>query len=155
MFNHYRIKPKKMKNHDFNCRILANVTTEQAISAITRVNDWWVTNLEGSSQNLGDVFIARVGETFVTFDITEFIPNTKIIWTVTNCYFPWLENKTVWIGTKIIFDVSTENNLATINFTHLGLVPKMEGYDHFVKGWMGYLTGSLQKLLNEGIGQPA
>ena len=66
---------------------------------------------------LGDVFTARVGETFVTFNITGLIPNTKIVWTVVNCYFPWLKNKTVWTGTKIIFEVSNENDLTTINFT--------------------------------------
>ena len=35
---------------------------------------------------MGDVFTARVGETFVTFNITGLIPNTKIVWTVVNCY---------------------------------------------------------------------
>jgi carbonic anhydrase len=109
---------------------------------------------EGASQKLGDVFTARVGETFVTFNITEFIPDSKIVWTFTNCYFPWLRDKTEWMGTKIIFEVSNENNLTTINLTHLGLVPKNEGYDNFVKGWKVYVQGSLLKLLNEGIGQP-
>ena len=103
---------------------------------------------------MGDVFTARVGETFVTFNITGLIPNTKIVWTVVNCYFPWLKNKTVWTGTKIIFEVSNENDLTTINLTHLGLVPQSEGYDNFVNGWRVYVQGSLMKLLNEGIGQP-
>ena len=77
-----------MKHQDFNCSITTNVTAEEAMEAISRVQDWWVTNFEGASQKLGDVFTARVGETFVTFNITEFIPNSKIVWTVTNCYFP-------------------------------------------------------------------
>ena len=103
---------------------------------------------------MGDVFTARVGETFVTFNITGLIPNTKIVWTVVNCYFPWLKNKTVWTGTKIIFEVSNENDLTTLNLTHLGLVPQSECYDNFVNGWRVYVQGSLMKLLNEGIGQP-
>ena len=143
-----------MKNQDFNCSITTNVTTDEAMAAISRVPEWWVTNFEGASQKLGDVFTARVGETFVTFNITEFIPNTKVVWTVVNCYFPWLRNKTEWIGTRIVFEVSNENNLTTITLTHLGLGPQSEGYDNFVKGWKGYFQGSLLKLLNEGIGQP-
>jgi hypothetical protein len=143
-----------MKHQDFNCSITTNVTAEEAMEAISRVQDWWVTNFEGASQKLGDVFTARVGGTFVTFNITEFIPDSKIVWTVTNCYFPWLRDKTEWMGTKIIFEVSNENNLTTINLTHLGLVPKNEGYDNFVKGWKVYVQGSLLKLLNESIGQP-
>lgn len=149
-FNYY----KKMKYLDFNCSITASVTPEEAIEAISSVPDWWVTNFEGASQKLGDVFTARVGGTFVTFNVTEFVSNTKIVWTVTNCYFPWLKNKTEWMGTKIIFRISTENNLTTINFTHLGLVPRIECYDNCVKGWVVYVQGSLLKLLNEGIGQP-
>ncbi len=143
-----------MKKQDFNCSITTNVTVEEAMAAISRVQNWWVTNFEGTSKKLSDVFTARVGETFVTFNITEFIPNTKIVWTVTDCYFPWLKIKTEWIGTKIIFDISTENNLTSIKFTHLGLVPQMEGYDNFVKGWKVYVQGSLLKLLSEGVGEP-
>ena len=62
-----------MKDQDFNCSITTNVTAEEAMAGISRVPDWWVTNFEGASQKLGDVFTARVGETFVTLNITEFI----------------------------------------------------------------------------------
>ena len=67
-----------MKNQDFNCSLTTNVTAEEAMAAISSVPDWWVTNFEGASQKLGDVFTARVCETFVTFNITGLSPIPKL-----------------------------------------------------------------------------
>jgi len=144
-----------MKNQDFNCRITANATAEETMDAISRVSVWWAKDFIGRAEKLDDEFTVRFGETFVTFRITEFIPGAKVVWTVTNCYLPWLNDKTEWTATKVIFEVSTENNQAIINFTHQGLAPQVECYDRCVKGWTGYIAGSLQNLLSTGIGHPA
>ena len=144
-----------MKNQDFNCSITANVNADEAMEAISQVSVWWAKDFTGSAQNLGDVFTVRFGDTFVTFEITEFLPGIKIVWTATDCYLPWLNDKTEWTGTKVIFDISTKNNQTTINFTHQGLVPQVECYDMCVKGWTEYVPGSLLKLLSEGVGQPS
>jgi hypothetical protein len=143
-----------MKSEDFHCSITANVTAKQAVDAISNVSAWWAKNLEGSSQKLNDVFTVRFGTTWVTFKITEFIPDTKIAWSVTDCYLPWLDDKTEWTGTKVVFEISTKNNTTVIHFTHEGLVPEVECYDNCVKGWTGHVTGSLQNLLNTGKGEP-
>src|SRR5471030_1554043 len=109
-----------MNNEDFKCSITANVPAAAAAGAISRVWDWWAKTFEGTSKKLGDIFTVRFGETWVTFKITGFTPD-KIEWTVTDCYLPWLNNKTEWTGTKPMFEISTNNNLTTINFTHVGL----------------------------------
>ena len=144
-----------MKNQNFNCSITANVSAEEAIEAISHVSEWWAKDFTGSAEKLGDEFTVKFGETFVTFKVTEFIPNTKVVWTVTDCYLHWLEDKTEWAGTKVIFELSTENDQTTINFTHEGLLPEVECYDMCVKGWMQYIPGSLLKLMTECVGQPS
>jgi hypothetical protein len=143
-----------MKNQDFKCSITANVTAKHAVDEISKVSAWWGKTVEGSSQKLNDVFTVRFGTTWVTFKITEFTADSKIVWTVTDCYLPWLEDKTEWNGTKVMFEISSKDGITTINFTHQGLVPEVECYDNCVKGWTGHVTGSLQNLLNTGIGQP-
>ena len=144
-----------MENKDFTCSITANVTAKQAADAISQVSAWWAKNTEGHSAELEDVFTVRFGETFVTFKITEFIPDTKIVWTVIDNYLPWLNNKTEWADTKVIFEISaTENNQTSIHFTHQGLTPQVECYNDCFAGWTGHITGSLLNLLTTGKGQP-
>lgn len=143
-----------MEQQNFHCSFTTNVSAQEAINGISLVDEWWAKDFEGSSQNLDDVFTVRFGETFVTFKITELIPNTKAVWTVTNCYLPWINNKTEWTGTKVVFEISTENDATKIDFTHVGLIPKTECYNDCIKGWTEHVPGSLFKLLNEGKGQP-
>jgi len=144
-----------MKNKDFTCSITANVTAEEATEAISQVWVWWAKDFTGRAEKLDDEFTVRFGETFVTFNITELVPNTRVVWTATDCYLPWLNDKTEWTGTKLIFGISTENDQTTINFRHQGLVPDVECYDMCVKGWTQYIPGSLLKLLRDGVGQPS
>ena len=144
-----------MKTADFTCSITANITAEEAMKAISRVSHWWAKDVTGSTEKLNDEFTVRFGETFVDFKITEFVPGSKIVWAVTNSYLPWLKDKTEWTNTRVIFELNADDNLTTINFTHLGLVPQVECYDTCVAGWAKYIPGSLQKLLNDGVGQPA
>ncbi|MEP6750979.1 MAG: SRPBCC domain-containing protein [Bacteroidota bacterium] len=144
-----------MKKQDFNCSITANVNAEEAMMAISHVYDWWTKDFTGRAEKLNDEFTISFGETFVKIKITTLIPDTKVVWTVTDCYLHWLKDKTEWKKTKIIFDISTENNQTTVHFTHQGLLPEVECYDMCVKGWTQYIPGSLLKLMKEGVGQPS
>jgi len=145
-----------MKNQDFNCGISANVSAEEAMQTISHVSDWWVKNVTGSAEKVNDEFTVDFGApACVKFKITEFIPKSKIAWLVTDCFLPFLNDKTEWTDTKVVFEISTENNQTTIYFTHQGIVPQVECYDMCVKGWTQYISGSLRKLLTEGVGQPS
>jgi len=143
-----------MTSQNFTCTITAKTTARNAVNAINHVNLWWAKNYEGKSEKLNDVFTVRFGDTFVTFKLTEVVPNKKIMWLVTNCYLPWLNNKTEWTGTECVFDISTKNDLTTIHFTHIGLVPEVECYDACITGWTGHIKGSLLNLVTTGKGQP-
>ncbi len=145
-----------MKNENYNCSITANTSAHQAFESINHVNEWWVKNIEGKSENQNDVFTVRFSdEVFVTFKITESIPDKKIAWHVTDCYLPWLKDKTEWNDTDMVFEIVPENNATKINLTHIGLVPEVECYESCVKGWEQYFKGSFLQLINTGIGQPS
>ena len=145
-----------MGKKNFNCSIIVKTNAIETIEAINRVNEWWVKNIEGKAEKLDDVFGVRFNkEAFVTFKVTEFIIDTKIVWTVTDCYLPWLKDQTEWNDTQAVFEISNENDMTKINFTHVGLIPEIECYDMCVKGWEQYVKGSLANLLNEGVGQPS
>ena len=143
-----------MKQRDFNCRISANVSPSEAFDKISRVPEWWVTNIEGKTKILHDIFIYHHGQASVTFKIIEVVPDKKIVWLVTDCNIPYLKNIKEWNDTKAIWDISNKDSLTQIDFTHLGLVPDLECYQACERGWSLYIKESFFKFLTTGKGLP-
>ena len=144
-----------MNQQNYQCSIAAGFTPSGAFDAINQVNEWWVKNTEGSAEKLNDVFTVRFsGDVFVTFEVTESIPGKKIVWQVTDCYLPWLKDKTEWNGTTVMFDISPLGDETQVTMTHIGLVPEIECYSGCEAGWNQYFKGSLFKLLTEHTGVP-
>src|SRR5471030_1466125 len=97
-----------MNQQNYQSSIAADFTPGEAFEAIGQVNEWWAKNIEGNTKKLNDVFTVRFpGETSVTFEITESTPGKKIVWQVTDCYLPWLKDKTEWTGTTVVFEISS------------------------------------------------
>jgi hypothetical protein len=144
-----------MNQQNYQCSIAADFTPAEAFAAINKVNEWWAKNVEGSAEKLNDVFTVRFsGEIFVTFKVAESIPDKKVAWLVTDCYLPWLKDKTEWNGTTVVFEISASGDETQVTMTHIGLVPEMECYAGCEAGWNQYFKGSLNKLLTEHAGVP-
>lgn len=141
-------------NYDYHCEFTAAVPAAKAFDGISQVSNWWATHIEGQTKGLGSIFTVRFGETFVTFTITDYQPNTKIVWTVTDCFLHWQNDKTEWTGTKLVWELTDHGKLTEVAFTHVGLRPEVECFDMCVKGWDGHVSGSLYKLLTQGQGAP-
>ncbi|KAI9449246.1 hypothetical protein F5148DRAFT_1153204 [Russula earlei] len=139
---------------DYHCSFAVPVSASEAYTNICRVADWWTNNFEGNSQQPGDVFTVRFGETFVTFQLTEAITGEKIVWLVTDCNLNWLADKKEWKDTEIIWEITRNNNATQINMLHAGLTPDADCYDSCEKGWNHFLRDSLYRLLTEGNGMP-
>ena len=143
-----------MKNENYNCRISAKITANEAFNGIVKVTEWWSKKIEGKTEKLNDVFTYRPGDTWVTFKITECVAGKKIVWYATDCFLHWQKDKTEWKDTQVVFEISENGNSTQINFTHIGLSPDVECYEGCVKGWDQYFKGSLLKLLTTGKGEP-
>jgi hypothetical protein len=143
-----------MKEQDFNCRIFTSNTTKEAFDAITRVSEWWAKNVEGNTQKLDAVFTVRFGETSSVIKTVEVVPEKKILWKVMDCNLPIFKNVKDWNDTQMSWEISTENNLTQISFTHIGLIPGKECYNDCSGGWTFFVKESLFKLLTEGKGLP-
>jgi hypothetical protein len=143
-----------MDQQNYQCSIAADFTSREAFEAIGRVNEWWTRSFEGSAEKLNDVFTVRFGETFVTFKVTQSVPGQKVAWHVTDCFLPWLKDKTEWNGTTVMFEISALGDNTQVKMTHIGLVPEIECFDGCKSGWDKYFKGSLFKLLTEHAGVP-
>ncbi|MGN6605356.1 MAG: hypothetical protein ACTHK8_23115 [Ginsengibacter sp.] len=108
-----------MVKKNFHTIIKVNASAEEAMKKINQVNKWWAKKVKGKSEKLNDKFTVDFGETFVDFQISELIPLKKVVWKVTDCNLHWINNKKEWIGTQVVFDISSLKNKTKINFTQL------------------------------------
>jgi hypothetical protein len=142
-----------MKDQIVHCSIIADISPKFALEKIGQVSQWWISNVAGPSQSLGDVFTVSLGTTWKKFRITELLPENKVIWEVVDCNLPWLQDLKEWKGTQISWEVSAAENGTQINFTH-NLVPEMPCFNQCEKAWGNYIGESLFKFITLGKGLP-
>lgn len=143
-----------MEKKDFNCSISVNVSASEALEKLSNVPEWWGVAFTGSAKKQNDEFIVKMGgDSFFNFTVIELIPAKKTVWLVTDCYMPWYTDKKEWAGTKLIFDLSEDNGITTLNFIHEGLTPKSECYKDCEPGWMHWIKTSLFSYFITGQGQ--
>ena len=146
---------KPTATSDYTTTILVDQTPKEAFKAINNVTGWWTENLEGSWKKLKDEFTATFGGTFITMQVVELVPDTKVVWLVTDCYKDWVKgNKKEWNGTKIAFEISKKGKKTEVKFTHVGLVPEFECYGGCSNAWSEYVGSSLASLISTGTGEP-
>ncbi len=143
-----------MKKQDYSTSFKADSSQAETFKSITNVSKWWTENVEGSSQNVNDVFTVHFGQTNITLEVAESVSGKKISWNVIDCNKHWLKNKKEWKGTRITWEISAEGNATIVSFNHLGLVPGLECYAVCEDAWSDYLHNSLLKLIESGKGQP-
>jgi len=144
-----------MKPADFATTILVDQTPEQAFKAIKNISAWWSEGIEGSTDKLNDEFIYHYKDIhFSKMKLIELVPNKRVVWQVLDNYFKFTEDKSEWIGTKLVFDISQKNDQTEISFTHQGLVPQYECYEVCREAWTNYINDSLRDLITTGKGQP-
>jgi hypothetical protein len=144
-----------MATQDFTTTLLVDQTPEQVFNAINDVRGWWSEEIEGTTHQLNDVFNYHYEDVHrCKIKITELIPGKKVVWSVLENYFKFTNDKTEWIGTKIVFDISEKDDKTQIRFTHVGLVPEYECFTICRDAWTSYIQNSLRGLITTGKGKP-
>ena len=145
-----------MRAKDFTLTMLVNKEPEVVFDSINNIRKWWSEDFKGKSEKLNDVFeVTFFGDVhYSKHKLIEVIPGKKIVWQVLDSKLNFLENENEWTGTKNIFEISKQGNKTKIQFTHQGLVPKIECFSDCSKGWNYYLKESLLPFIEKGKGQP-
>jgi hypothetical protein len=144
-----------MNDKNFTTAFTVDQTPEEAFAAINHVRGWWSGQIEGSTDKLGDEFTYRYKDVHLSKQkITELIPGKKVAWLVLDGYLNFVENKSEWKGTRIIFEIAKKSGTTEVRFTHVGLVPDHECYGACSNAWGSYINGSLRSLIITGKGQP-
>ena len=144
-----------MKNQDFTATVLVDQSPNEVFNAIRNVRGWWSEEIEGKTGELNDEFTYQYKDVHkCKMKLIEVVPDKKIVWLVLDNYFSFTEDKSEWKGTKVIFEISMQDNKTQLRFTHLGLVPEYECFNACVNGWTQYIQHSLLSLITTGKGQP-
>lgn len=144
-----------MENQDFTSTILVNKTTAESFSAIQNFRAWWSEDIEGETDKLGETFFYHYKDLHLCkIKLIEAIQDQKLVYLVTANQFSFVEDKTEWVNTNLIFDISKEETQTKVIFTHEGLVPANECYNICHDAWTGFIQNSLKNLISTGKGQP-
>ena len=144
-----------MKDQNLNHSFTVDQTPEEVFAAINNVRGWWSGEIEGSTDKLGAEFTYRYKDVHYSKQkIAELVPGRKVVWLVLDSYLSFVEDKTEWNGTKVIFEISKKGGKSEVRFTHVGLAPQVECFKACSDAWGFYVTGSLRNLIATGKGEP-
>lgn len=144
-----------MKTEDFTVTILVDQTAEEVFHAVNDVRGWWSEEIEGGTGKLNDEFLYHFKDVHIAkMRLIEVVPYEKVVWLVLDNHFNFIDDKTEWVGTQIIFDITPKDGKTELRFTHQGLVPAYECYKICYDAWTNYITRSLYNLITTGKGQP-
>lgn len=144
-----------MKEQDFTASLIVDKKPTEVFSAITNFRAWWSVQIEGSTDKLNETFFYHYKDVHLCkIKLIELVPNKRIVYQVVDNQFNFTKDKSEWINTKLIFDITEEHGKTKVKFTHEGLVPTYECYAVCQDAWTGYIQGSLQSLITTGEGKP-
>lgn len=144
-----------MTNRNYTAEITVDKDITSAFNSIKNFKAWWSEEIEGSTDILGETFFYHYKDVHLCkIKLIELVANKKLVYQVIDNEFNFTKNKTEWINTKLIFELSTEGNKTRIVFTHEGLVPEYECYNVCNDAWSSYINGSLKNYIETGKGKP-
>ncbi len=143
------------ESNSFTASILVEQSPATAFNAIQNFRGWWSEEIEGNTDQLNEEFFYHYKDIHLCkIKLIEIVPDKKIVYLVVDNQFNFIEDKTEWVNTKLIFDISKDGSKTKVQFTHEGLVPEYECYDVCNDAWSGYIKKSLYNYISTGEGNP-
>ena len=146
-----------MENKNYTAIIAVAKPKHYVFNAIKEVTKWWNSeDFKGNSSKQNDEFIiSHPGQHYSKQRLIELLPDEKIVWLVTESRLNWLtRNQEEWTNTKMIFNLTTENDKTVLHFTHEGLDPTKECYAMCEKGWTMIIKNWLAYYITVGAPSP-
>ena len=140
----------------FSTSFTVEQSPREVFDAINDVRGWWTGEIDGRADEVGAEFTYRYEKMHrSTQKVTELVPGERVVWHVSNARLEFVEDKTEWTGTDIVFEIARKGDKTEVRFTHVGLVPGFQCYQACSGGWGFYVNGSLRSLITTGKGDPA
>lgn len=145
---------KHLASPDFTTTFFVKESAAAVFNAVNNVSGWWQGEVNGSTHHVGDEFTYKMKDIhFSAQRVVEMIPDSRIVWLITDSKLSFLKDKNEWTGTNIVFEISEINNKTQLRFTHAGLSPDIECYGACSNGWSRLIQESLFSLITTGKGK--
>ncbi|MCS3557366.1 MULTISPECIES: SRPBCC domain-containing protein [unclassified Sphingobacterium] len=149
------LKIQEMENNNYTSTFKVDKDASTTFKAIKNFRAWWSEEIEGNTEKLGEAFLYHYKDIHLCkLKLVEEIPNVKLVYLVTDNEFNFIKDKTEWVNTKLIFDLSKDGEQTKVTFTHEGLTPLDECFEICNDSWANYIQGSLKNLIETGRGNP-
>ena len=143
-----------MGNDNYTASIQVEQSPEEVYKAVNNVRGWWSEEIEGPTDELNKEWFYHYKDMHLCkMKVVEMVPNKKVVWEVLENHFSFIEEQE-WEGNHIVIDITREQNLTQLNFTHEGLNPACACFDVCRDGWNNYIHKSLYQLITTGTGAP-
>jgi hypothetical protein len=144
-----------MKNTSFTSTITVSKPAADAFNAIKNFRGWWSEEIEGNTDKLNETFFYHYKDIHLCkMELIESVPGQRLVYQVVENDFNFIEDKSEWVNTKLVFELANENGHTSVRFTHEGLVPAYECYQVCNDAWSGYINNSLKQFIETGKGNP-
>ncbi|MBO9618129.1 MAG: SRPBCC domain-containing protein [Niabella sp.] len=143
-----------MDNQNFTTEIRVAQSPSEVYKAINNPRAWWSKEIEGTADQLNGEWNYQFGDNHRSkIKVIEMIPGKRIVWLVEENYFKDAKDQTEWVGNKITFEISRQDDKTRLRFTQIGLTPAAACYKSCEWAWTGFVQKSLQSLITTGKGQ--
>jgi hypothetical protein len=143
-----------MTSKSFTTAFTVDQSPEEVFAAVVDVRGWWTGEIEGRTDRLGAEFEYRYKKLHrSTQKITELVPGKKVVWQVVDSHLGFVEDKTEWNGTRVVFEIARKGDQTELRFTHVGLVPSVECFGGCSGAWDSLVNENLRRLITKGAGK--
>jgi uncharacterized protein YndB with AHSA1/START domain len=120
--------------------------TYRALATQEGLAGWWTTDTQGNC-NVGGVIQFRFGTRGrMDMKVLELEPAKRVLWQV-------VDGPKEWIGTKVSFELTQDDDFTIILFKHQGWKEPIEFMHHCSTKWALFLM-SMKSLVETGNGAP-
>ena len=149
------IKELTMNTKDYTATITVDKSPSAAYNSIKNFKGWWSEGIQGNTDVLNETFFYHHKTIHLCkIKLIEMVQDKKLVYLVTENEFSFTKDKSEWVNTKLVFDISSEGGKTKVKFTHEGLVPEYECYSICNDAWGLYINKSLYEYITTGKGQP-
>lgn len=139
---------------DLTATFSVDATRHVAFEAINDVRSWWSGNIVGPTDHVGAEWFYLVPDIHFSKQlVTELVPGERVAWKFTDGYLDFVADKSEWIGTTGRFDITEDDGLTRVTFTHEGLAHGDQCFDVCYNAWTHYITVSLKGRIESGTGR--
>lgn len=141
-------------DQNYTTAFTVDQTPQEVFAAINNVRGWWIGEVEGITDQLGEAFSYRYQDIhYSKQQITELTPDKRIVWDVVDANLSFTQDKAEWKGTQIVFEIAEKGDKTEVRFTHIGLVPAYECFESCSNAWGFYINSSLRTFIKTGENQ--